>query len=64
MKKFFYIFTTISVMIMSSGCTYNELPPKTENASTNYILPKGELPTEAEKAELEKIREDYYNSIN
>lgn len=45
------------------SCTYNELPPKTENASTNYILPKGEIPTEAEKAEVAKIKEEYNSAI-
>ena len=31
------------------GCSYNELPPKTSDASKSYIKPKGEIPTAAER---------------
>ena len=63
MKKIIYIFIAILTFMMFSSCNYNELPPKKKNASTDYLLPKGELPTEAEKAEVAKIKEEYNNAI-
>ena len=41
------------------GCSYNELPPKTSDASKSYIKPKGEIPTAAEREELKAIRAEY-----
>lgn len=64
MKIIIYIFTIIAVSVTLSACTYNPLPPKTNDASTDYILPKGELPTDAERAELENIRKEYSEFLN
>lgn len=41
------------------GCMYNELPPKTSDASKSYIKPKGEVPTQAERDEVKAIKAEY-----
>lgn len=63
MKTFLYIFTLLSVLLTAHSCGYKELPPKTDNISANYILPQGEVPTEAELMELEKIKAEYNEAV-
>ena len=46
------------------GCSYNELPPKTSDASKSYIKPKGEIPTAAEREELKAIRAEYEAAVS
>lgn len=46
-----------------SGCTYDKLPPKTDDATSSYVTPKGELPSEAEIALVEAARAEYEQSI-
>lgn len=41
------------------GCTYNELPPKTSDASKSYIKPKGEIPTAEEREAVKAIKAEY-----
>lgn len=45
------------------GCSYNELPPKTSDASKSYIKPKGEIPTAAEREEVKAIKAEYEAAI-
>ena len=45
------------------GCSYNELPPKTDDATTDYILPAGTIPTTEETAIVSALREEYENAI-
>ena len=46
------------------GCSYNELPPKTSDASKSYIKPKGEIPPAAEREELKAIRAEYEAAVS
>lgn len=46
----------------SYSCSYNELPPKTDDVTTDYVLPQGEIPTAEEYAEVEAIKAEYRNS--
>ena len=46
------------------GCSYNELPPKTSDASKSYIKPKGEIPTAAEREEFKAIRAEYEAAVS
>lgn len=51
MKK--YILSAIIILSVTSftACDKSEdLPPKTENSSTSYLLPKGTIMTNAERA--------------
>lgn len=41
------------------GCSYNELPPKTDDITTNYVLPKGEFPTSQEKSQVSAAKQEY-----
>jgi len=46
-------------MLLLSSCGYEKLPPKTGDANTTYVLPKGVIPTDAEKAIVEAARAEY-----
>lgn len=50
--------------ILLGGCSYNELPPKTDDATTDYILPSGTVPTAEETAAVQALREEYENAVN
>ena len=45
------------------GCSYNELPPKTSDASNSYIKTKGEIPTAAEREEVKAIKAEYEAAV-
>ena len=60
MKRIIIIFAVISAL---SACSYNELPPKTDDITTSYVLPKGELPTAAENNEVAAVKAEYEESI-
>ncbi len=51
-------------VILLCGCSYNELPPKTDDATTDYILPSGTVPTAEENAAVQALREEYENAVN
>lgn len=58
------ILATFIVGATLCGCSYNELPPKTSDASKSYIKPKGEIPTAAEREELKAIRAEYEVAVS
>ena len=61
------IFAILAAAIVSTtlcGCSYNELPPKTSDASKSYIKPKGEIPTAAEREEVKAIKAEYEAAIS
>ena len=60
MKKTIII---LSAMAVLSGCAYNELPPKTDDITTSYVLPKGEIPTAAERSAVASAKAEYENAI-
>ncbi len=49
----------MAILGLASGCSYNELPPKTDDATTTYTLPNGEIPTAEEKAVQTEARNEY-----
>lgn len=53
------ILASVIVGTTLCGCSYNELPPKTSDASKSYIKPKGEIPTTAEREEVQAIKAEY-----
>ena len=56
------IIAILAVALVSAcvcGCTYNELPPKTSDASKSYIKPKGEIPTAEEREVVKAIKAEY-----
>ena len=58
------ILATFIVGATLCGCSCNELPPKTSDASKSYIKPKGEIPTAAEREELKAIRAEYEAAVS
>ena len=62
-KKTLTILSAFALILMVNSCDYNELPPKTDDLSKDYVLPKGERPTAEETKQVHKIREEYNNSI-
>ncbi len=57
------ILAVVSLGISVCGCKYNELPPKTSDASKSYIKPKGEVPTQAERDEVKAIKAEYEAAV-
>ncbi len=50
-------FAVLGVSVCS--CRYNELPPKTSDASKSYIKPKGEIPTQEERDAVKAAKAEY-----
>ena len=63
-RNIFAILVAAIVGTTLSGCSYNELPPKTSDASKSYIKPKGEIPTAAERDEVKAIKAEYEAAIS
>lgn len=57
------ILAVFSLGLSLCGCKYNELPPKTSDASKSYIKPKGEVPSKEESDEVKAIRAEYEAAI-
>lgn len=52
------------LLFLATGCKYDERPPKTSDAASDYILPQGDLPTEAELQAVQAARDEYESSVN
>lgn len=63
-RNIFAILAVVFVGTTLYGCSYNELPPKTSDASKSYIKPKGEIPTAAEREEVKAIKAEYEAAIS
>lgn len=54
-------------MILASvslcGCSYDELPPKTDDITTTYVLPKGVKPSQEELDAVAAAKAEYEVSI-
>ena len=50
-------------MAILTGCAYDELPPKTDDITTSYVLPKGEAPTAAERGVAAAAKAEYADAI-
>ena len=58
------IMLILPVVCLLAGCSYNETPPMTDDASTQYVLPQGEVPTPEEVALVQAVKDAYEESIN
>ena len=45
------------------GCGYEKLPPKTDSSASQYVLPKGEIPSADDQEALAEIRAEYETYI-
>ena len=57
-KKIISILAIVFAGAALCGCGYNGLP-KTSDASKSYIKPKGEIPTQAERDEVNALKAEY-----
>ena len=46
-----------------AGCGYEKLPPKTDSSASQYVLPKGEIPSADDQEALAEIRAEYETYI-
>lgn len=49
--------------VLVTGCKYDEKPPRTEVSASDYVLPQGELPTDAERQAVEAARAEYNEAV-
>ena len=63
MKDMNKIFLSALALVLLCGCSYNELPPKTDDITTNYVLPKGVKPTQSEQELVQAAKAEYEASI-
>ena len=56
MKAFLSIFAACCLLC---GCSYEQMPPKTADGTTEYVLPQGKVPTEAEMQWVSQTRAEY-----
>lgn len=61
-KRIFAILPFVALSVLACSCSYEEQSPKTTDSSSSYVLPKGEIPSEAELAEVRALREEYDNA--
>ena len=60
MRRIFFIFAALFVAsLLLAGCAYDSLPPKTTDGSSDYVLPKGAVPSEAEMQLVSDARTEY-----
>lgn len=59
MKDKILIIIGLAATLCLGACSYNELPPKTDDLSNDYVLPKGVLPTASERAEAAAAKAEY-----
>ena len=55
--------TLAGLTLTAVSCSYQELTPKTDDRSEYYQLPKGEIPSAEEQAEVKAIRDEYNAAI-
>ena len=56
MKKIICIFV---FALCAAGCSYDAMPPKTVDGDDKLVLPKGEVPSEAEMQAVSAARTEY-----
>lgn len=60
----FYIFVSAVALLALSSCSYEAQPPKTRGASSNYVLPAGEVPNADEIEMVNQARMEYEDATN
>lgn len=62
-KKNIAILPFVILAVLVTGCKYDEKPPRTEVSASDYVLPQGELPTDAERQAVEAARAEYNEAV-
>lgn len=63
-KKYLIFALSASLCLSLHGCGYEEEPPKTDDATSELILPKGEIPSAEERSVVNAAKEEYEKWIN
>lgn len=58
-----YISAICFTALTMQSCKYDELPPKTDDASKDYMIPKGVVPSASEIEEQNAAKKEYSESI-
>ncbi len=56
-------FGLVGLLLLMSACTNDPQPPMTTDSDSEYTLPAGAIPTAEERELVNKIREEYTNSL-
>ena len=59
----YLIMVSIIASVALVSCEYDELPPKTDDSSTGYILPKGLVPTIIELDFQSALKKEYNQAM-
>lgn len=62
-RNIFAILAFAMLMLSLCGCSYNELPPKTDDSAKSYIKPKGTVPTQAERDAVKAAKAEYEEAV-
>lgn len=57
------ILSLVLSVLCLGGCSYSEQPPKTTDSSSNYVLPKGEIPSQEDLDEVKVLQAEYDNAV-
>lgn len=52
-----------AVLVSAVSCSYEEEPGRTTDATTTYVTPKGDLPTQEERALVQDLVNEYNTYI-
>ncbi len=52
-----------AVLLSAVSCSYKEEPDRTTDASTTYVTPQGELPTQEERSHVQALIDEYNTYI-
>ena len=52
-----------AALLAAAGCSYQELPPRTDGSAAEYQSPQPSFPTAEEKAAAEAARAEYENAV-
>jgi len=62
-KKIIAILPFVILLSILTGCKYDEKPPRTTDAASDYILPAGELPSDTDMQLVQAAREEYEEAV-
>ncbi len=62
-RKRFVLPALLLCLLAVTGCSYKEEPDRTNDATTNYVTPRGDLPSAEERAYVQALVDEYDESV-